>query len=102
ANRIHIQHAAEIVYISIEKIIAVRGSGALGMFERNSFYALKAAFQKLIGFGFDPFGDVLIRRPAVGWVVLEAAAIGWIVRRCDDDAVRQTRIAPAVVCQYCV
>ena len=100
ANRIHVEHAAEIAYVSIEKVMPVRGSGAPGLFERNSLHALEAAFQKRIGPGFDPSGDVVIRRPAVGRVVLEAAIVGRIVRRRDDNAVRQPCIAAAVVSEY--
>ena len=102
ANRIHIEHAAEIAYVSIEKVMPVGGSGALGLLEGNPFHALEAAFQKPIGPGFDPSCDVVIRRPAVGRVVLEAAVVGRIVRRRDDDAVRQSCIAAAVVSEYCV
>ena len=87
-NRIHIEHAAEIAHVSVEKVMPMGGGGALGAFERDSFYALKAAFQKLIGPGFDPSGDVVVRRAAVGRVVLEAAVVGRIVRRRDDNAVR--------------
>ena len=89
ANRIHVEHAAEIAHVSVEKVVPVRGGGAQGLFVRNSFHALQAAFQKRIGPGFDPSGDVVIRRPAVGRVVLEAAVVGRVVRRRDDDAVGQ-------------
>ena len=89
ADRIHIEHTAEIAYVSIEKVMPVRGSGAPGLFVRNSLHALKPAFQKHIGPGFDPSGDFGIGRPAVGRVVLEAAIVRRIVRRRDDNAVRQ-------------
>ena len=78
----------------------VRSSGTLGPFEGNSMHALEAAFQKRIGPGFDPSCDVVIRRPAVWRVVLEAAIVGRIVRRCNDNAIRQPCIAAAVVSEY--
>jgi hypothetical protein len=78
------------------------GSSTLGLFERDSFHALEAAFQKRIGPGFDPSCDVVIRRAAVGRFVFEATVVGRIVRRRDDNAVGQSFIAAAVVSEYCV
>ena len=101
-DRIHIEHIAKIAYVRIEKVMPVRGGGAPGPFERNSLHALEGAFQKRIGPGFDPSGNLIIRRPAVGRVVLEAAIVWRIVRRRDDNAVRQPALAAAVISEYCV
>ena len=100
ANRIHIEHIAEIVDICIEKIVAVGRAGAQGLLVRNSAHALEAALQKRISPGFNPSRDVVVRRPAVGRVVFEAAIVGRVVRGRDDYAIRKACSAPAVVGEY--
>ena len=97
ANRVHVEHVVEIADVRIEVVMPMRGRDAPGLFERHSFDAFELAFQQRIGAGFDPAGDVLIRRPAIGRVVLEAAAVGRIVRRRDDNAVCQSHSTAAVI-----
>lgn len=79
----------------------VRGTGALGLFESNSFCASEGAFQKRIGPHFDPSHDVVIRGAAVGRIILEGAVVRWIVRKLEDNAVRQPCIAAAIVSENC-
>ena len=47
----------------------------------------------------NPLGDVGIGGAAIGRVVLESGILGRIVRWSHDNAIRQTRLAPAVVAQ---
>ena len=103
ADGLHVEHIGEIIDVRMEKIMPVRRRGALGLVESHSLHALQATFQKRISPRSNPSCDVLIGRPAVGRVVLEAAVVGRIVRGCNDDAVRESRISrrpAAVVREY--
>src|SRR5262249_42887733 len=46
---------------------------------------------------FYPFGDVSVRRSAMGRIVFETAESRRVMRWCDDDTVRETAFAIAIV-----
>ena len=49
--------------------------------------------EQLVRARLDAVGDVAVGGAAVGWVVLEAAVARRVVRRRDDDAVGEARVA---------
>ena len=95
----HVEHAVEVAHIRVQEIVAVGGGRSKGLGMGNSFDAFEARFEKPIGRGFDPVGDVLAGRATMGRVVLEAAIARRVVRRRHHDAVRQARVTPEVVAQ---
>ena len=90
ANGLHVDHIAEISNVGVEVVVPVRCGGAQRLLVRNPVHAAQAAFEKLVRLRLDPVRDGWLRRPAVGWIVLEAAVMGRIVRRRDHDAVGKT------------
>ena len=50
-----------------------------------------------VGLPFYPLGDVSVRGSAVGRIVFEAAESWRVMRWCDDDAVRESALATAIV-----
>ena len=58
ANRVHVDHIAEIADVGIEIVVPVRRGGAKSLLERNPLHALQAVLEKLVGLRFDPAGDV--------------------------------------------
>ena len=99
ANGIHVDHIGEIGDVSIEVVVPVRRGSAKSFLERNPFHTQKAILEKLVCLRLDPVGDGGFRRPAVGGIVFEPAVMWRIVRRRDDDAVGESCLAPAVVCE---
>ena len=73
------------------------GGGAPGALKRHSRHPAQAVGNEGVGLLFDPFGNVSIRRPAMGRIVFEAAESRRVMRRSDDDAVRETALATAIV-----
>ena len=99
ANGVHVDHIAEIANVGIEVVVPVRRGGAKRLLERNPLHTPQAVLEKLVCLRFDPIGDDVFRRPAVWGVVLEAAVMGRIVRGRDYDAVGESCLASAVVCE---
>ena len=99
ANDIHVDHVAEIIDISLEVIMTMCCRRAKSSFERNAFHAFQTRFEKLIRLRLDPTGDSCIRRPAIGWVVFEAAIVRRVMRRRDDDPVGEPDLPATVISQ---
>ena len=97
ADDVEVDDVAEVSHVGVDEVVFLRGRAAARPFERPSRDAVEAGTQQRIRPVLDPAGDRSICRPSVRRVVFEAAVFGWVVRRCNDDAVRQTAGAPAVV-----
>ena len=94
---LQIDHRGKIANIGIEVRMGMYGGGAPSAFKRYSRHPAQAVGNEGVGLLFDPFGDVSIRRPAMGRIVFEAAESRRVMRWCDDDAVRETALATAIV-----
>src|SRR5262245_65659458 len=70
---------------------------ASSAFKRYSRYSAQVVGNESVGLPFYPFGDVSVRRSAMGRIVFEAAESRRVMRRCDDDAVREAALATAIV-----
>ncbi len=98
ANRVHVDHIAEIAHVSIEIVMPVRrGWRAEPSRKDIRCTPCRPLFRNSLAFASIQPVTFGIGRPAVGRVVLEAAIIGRIVRGRDDDAVGESCRAPAVV-----
>jgi hypothetical protein len=97
ANGVHVEHVGEIVNVRIEIVVPVGRGGAKSFLEGNPLHTFEAILEKLVGLRLDPGSDGGFRRSAVWGVVFEPAVMRRIVRRRDDDAVGESRLAPAVV-----
>src|SRR5712692_2899469 len=73
------------------------GRGVPSTFKRYSRDSAQAVGNKGISLSFYPIGDLGVRGSAVGRIVFEAAKAWRVVRWCDDDAVRETALATAIV-----
>ncbi len=54
---------------------------------RHALHALQVNSKQCIRAILNPFRDLGIGRPAMRWVVLDAAVLRRVVRRSDDDTV---------------
>ena len=97
ADRIEIDHVAEVGGVGLEKIVCPGGARALRLFEGQAFHIRQAGQQQRVSLFFDPGGDARVGRTAVRRIVFEAAILGRIVRGRDDDAVGQPVLAPEIV-----
>ncbi len=97
ANGFHVDDVPQVVDIGQHEVFLVCGRRLYGRRNRYPFHRSIVGAQQFVGPVLDPAGDIGVRRPAVGRVVLEAAVLGRIMRRCDDNAVREVVFAAAVV-----
>ncbi len=98
-HRIHIQHAAEVVYILRNVIVPVRARSLKRAGITNPPHIAEAGGQNRVGAVLNPAGGIGVRRAAVRRVVLEAPVLGGIVGRRDYDTVGRRLRAPPVVGQ---
>src|SRR4030095_16644065 len=73
------------------------GRGAPSTFKRDSRHPAQAVGNQVVGLSFYPFGDVSVRGSAMGRIVFEAAESWRVMRWCDEDPVRETGLASAIV-----
>lgn len=66
---------------------------------RHLLHVFEVPFQKSVGGGFDPVGNVLAGRPAMRRVVLEATISRRVVGWRDHDAICEPGTAPDVMTQ---
>src|SRR5512136_558233 len=97
ADNLQIDHRGKIANIGIEVRMGMYGGGAPSAFKRYSRHPAQAVSNEGIGLSLDPFGNVSIRRPAMGRIVFEATESRRVMRWGDDDAVRETTVAAPIV-----
>src|SRR6516165_7968354 len=97
ADCLQIDHRGKIAHIGIEVLMGMYGGGASSALKRYSQHSPQVVGNEGVGLPFYPIGDVSISGPAVGWIVFEAAESRRVMRRCDDDAIRETGLATAIV-----
>src|ERR1051325_3421041 len=78
------------------------GGGAPRPLEWYSRHPPQSVRDEGIRLLFYPFGDMRIRRSAVGRIVFETAEARRVMRRRDDNAVREATLATAIVGENCV
>ena len=96
-NGIHIHDVPQVVDVRQYEVFLVSGARLDRLFERHTLHTCIALLQQLVGPILNPPCHVGIRRTALRWVVLEATVLRWIVRGRDDNAVRDTLLATAIV-----
>jgi hypothetical protein len=94
---LQIDHRGKIAHIGIEVRMGMYGGGAPSTFKRYSGHPAQAVGNEGVGLPFYPLGDVSVRGSAVGRIVFEAAESWRVMRWCDDDAVRGSALATAIV-----
>ena len=99
ANGVHVDHIAQIVNISVEIVVPVRGGGAKGSLKGILFTPRSPFSRNSLAFASIQSVTVAFGRAAIGRIVFESAVMGRIVRRGDDDAVGKPGLASAVVGQ---
>src|SRR5215813_6913781 len=99
ADCLEVDHRGKIAYIGIEILMGMYVGSASSAFKRYSRHSAQVVGNESVGLPFYPFGDVSVRRSAVGWIVFEAAKSRRVMRRCDDDAVREAAFATAIVAE---
>src|SRR5262245_26636049 len=97
ADCLQVDHRGKIAHIGIEILIGMYVGGASSAFKRYSQYSAQVVGDEGVGVPFYPFGDVSLRRSAMGRIVFEAAESRRVMRRCDDDAVCEAALATAIV-----
>ena len=95
ADRLHVDDVPEVGDVGIQVIVAAHRRRTQHLCVSDAPDALKSVLEKAVGGGLNPVGDVLTGRPAVWWVVFEAAIVGRVVRGRHDDAVGEPRTEPA-------
>src|SRR5262249_39802145 len=99
ADCLQVDHRVKIAHIGIEILIGMYVGGASSAFKRYSQHSAQVVGNEGVGLPFYPFGDVSVRRSALGRIVFEAAESRRVMRRCDDDAVREAAFATAIVAE---
>ena len=99
ADGVHIQHAAQIVHVCRNIIVAVCCGYLPRALVRHAQNLAQPALQQFVGAVFDPARRAGIRRAAIRRIVFESAIVRRIVRGRDHDAVGQAVRAPAIVGQ---
>src|SRR6185503_18775155 len=96
-DRVDVEHRGQVVDVGGHVVVPAGGVGGERPLVRNPFDLLEPTGYQRVRAVLDPLRRVGVGRAAVRRVVLEPAVLGRVVRGCDDDAVGQTRRAPAVV-----
>src|SRR5262245_59661246 len=94
---LQIDHRGEIAHIGIEILMLMCVGSTPSAFKRYPRHAAQTVGNKRVGLAFYPLGHVSIRRPAVRWVVFEAAESRRVMGWCDDNAVREAALATTIV-----
>ena len=97
ADRFQIDDIGEVGDIGRDVVVGVNARRLARALIGNARDAVEFLDEEFVRGFLDPAGDVDIGRAAIGGIVFEAAFVGRIVRRADDDAVRQARLAAAIV-----
>ncbi len=87
ADRLHVDDIAEVGDIGTDIIVAVNADGLLRTAIRHSLHAPHLILQEGVGGALDHRRDIGVGRPAVRWIIFEAAILGRIVRRRDHHAI---------------
>ncbi len=99
ADRIHVDDVGEVGDIGRDEIVRMDTRCLARTFIGNTIDTREFTDEEFVGRLLDPFCDIDVRRPAIDGIVFEAAFVGRIVRWADDDPVRPTRVALAIVSQ---
>src|SRR5262249_11561519 len=92
---LQVDHRGKIADVGIEILMGMYVGSASSAFKCYSQHSAQVVGNEGVGLSFYPFGDVSVRRSAMGRIVFEAAESRRVMRRCDDDAVREAALATA-------